>query len=55
MYAYDWFFQALIHGKKGDKDEAIKWFDKAVDWTRQNAADNADLRRVLERSRREVG
>ena len=43
--AYDWFFQAMAHWQKGDKDEARKWFDKAVAWTRQKAPKNVELRR----------
>jgi tetratricopeptide (TPR) repeat protein len=42
--AWDWFILAMAHARKGNKDEALKWFDKAVAWTEQKASDNADLR-----------
>jgi tetratricopeptide (TPR) repeat protein len=41
---YDGFFQSMARWHTGDKDEAGKWFDKAVDWTRRNAAENLVLR-----------
>ncbi len=44
MYAYDWFFQAMARWQKGDKDEARKWFDKAVAWTKQKEPKNVELR-----------
>jgi eukaryotic-like serine/threonine-protein kinase len=43
MYAYDWFFQAMARWQKGDKDEARKWFDKAVGWTKEKEPKNAEL------------
>jgi hypothetical protein len=42
--ASDWFILALAHARKGDKDEAIRWFDKAVASTREKAPDDAELR-----------
>ena len=44
--AFNWFLHALAHGQKGDKDEARKWFDKAVGWTREREPENAELRRL---------
>jgi superkiller protein 3 len=41
---YDGFIQAMARWRKGEKDEAGEWFDKAVDWTRRNASDNVVLR-----------
>jgi hypothetical protein len=43
--ALDWFFRSLAHWKNGEKDEARKWFEKAVEWTREKAPRNDDLRR----------
>jgi superkiller protein 3 len=40
---YGEFCQALAHSRNGDKNEAGKWFDKAVDWTRRHAADDREL------------
>ena len=46
--ANDWFFLAMAHWQKGDKDEARKWFDKAVAWTKEKAPEDADSRRFWE-------
>jgi tetratricopeptide (TPR) repeat protein len=42
--ASDWFFLAMAHCQKGEKDEARKWFDRAVAWTKEKDPKNADLR-----------
>jgi tetratricopeptide (TPR) repeat protein len=42
--ALDWFILAMAHARKGDKDEAIRWFDKAVVSTKKKAADDVELR-----------
>ena len=44
LYAYDWFFVAMARWRKGDKDEARKWFDKAVAWTKEKDPKNVELR-----------
>jgi len=41
---YDWFFLAMARWQKGDKDEARKWFDKAVAWTNEKDPKNLELR-----------
>jgi hypothetical protein len=41
----NWFFLAMAHWQKGDKDEARKWFDKAVAWTKEEDPKNAELLR----------
>jgi tetratricopeptide (TPR) repeat protein len=41
--AFDWFFLALGHGQRGDKDQARKWFEKAVAWTKTRAPKNKEL------------
>jgi superkiller protein 3 len=43
--AFDWFFLAMAHWQLGAKDEAHKWYDKAVEWMDKNAKDNDELRR----------
>jgi tetratricopeptide (TPR) repeat protein len=48
--AHDWFVLAMAHWQKGDKDEARKWFDKAVAWTREDASENSDWHRFWEES-----
>jgi tetratricopeptide (TPR) repeat protein len=42
--ASDWFFLAMAHCQKGGKDEARKWFDKAVAWTKEKDPKNSELR-----------
>ena len=42
--ASDWFFLAMAHWQKGDKDESRRWFDKAVAWTKEKGPKNAELR-----------
>ena len=32
----DWFFLAMAHWQLGDKDEARKWYDQAVEWMEKN-------------------
>jgi eukaryotic-like serine/threonine-protein kinase len=41
----DWFFLAMSHGKLGDKDQARKWYDKAVAWLDKNKPKDAELTR----------
>jgi serine/threonine-protein kinase len=40
----NWFFLAMAHGQKGSKNEARKWFDKAVAWTKEKSPRNSELR-----------
>ena len=42
--AADWFFLALAHWQKGEKDEARRWFDKAVAWTKEKDPKNPERR-----------
>jgi tetratricopeptide (TPR) repeat protein len=35
--AYDWLFLAMAHGKLGNRDEARKRYDQAVQWLEKNA------------------
>ena len=42
--ANDWLFLAMAHWRKGEKDEARRWFDKAVAWTKEKDPKNAELR-----------
>jgi tetratricopeptide (TPR) repeat protein len=42
--ASNWFFLALALQQKGDRDEARKWFDKAVAWTNDKDPKNMELR-----------
>jgi len=42
--AYDWFQMAILSAQKGLRDEARRWFDKAVAWSTANGRRDADLR-----------
>jgi hypothetical protein len=41
----DWFFLAMAHARMGDKQEARKWFDRAVAWMEKNRPGDDELRR----------
>jgi tetratricopeptide (TPR) repeat protein len=43
--AYDGFFLAMAHGQLGDKEQARKWHEKAVEWMEKNANANEELQR----------
>jgi WD40 repeat protein/serine/threonine protein kinase/Flp pilus assembly protein TadD len=43
--AFDFFFLALAHGRRGEKETARKWFDQAVPWMDKNAPQDEELRR----------
>jgi hypothetical protein len=42
--ASDWFFLSFAHARKGNTDDAHKWFAKAVAWTKEKDPKNARLR-----------
>jgi eukaryotic-like serine/threonine-protein kinase len=39
----DWFFLAMAHCQLGEKDEARKWYDRAVPWMEKNQPKNEEL------------
>jgi len=43
--SFDWFFLAMAQGQLGEKAEARKWFDQAVEWMEKNEPRNEELRR----------
>jgi tetratricopeptide (TPR) repeat protein len=43
--ANDWFFLAMTQWQLVQKEEARKWYDKAVQWMDKNAKENEELRR----------
>src|SRR4051812_22293955 len=45
---YDWFFLAMSHWQRGEKEEARKWYDRAGGWVDQNKPNDDELRRVRE-------
>jgi serine/threonine protein kinase len=42
--AADWFFLAMAHWHLGDKDQARKRYDQAVQWTQKNKPQDEELR-----------
>ena len=43
--AHDWFFAAMAHHQLGNREEARKWYDKAVTWMEQNQSRDEELLR----------
>jgi tetratricopeptide (TPR) repeat protein len=43
--SFDWFFLVMTHWQLGNKDEARKWYDQAIDWMDKNAPTNEELKR----------
>jgi non-specific serine/threonine protein kinase/serine/threonine-protein kinase len=41
----DWFFLAMAHWKLGDKEQARRWYDKAVAWMEKNQPQYTEFRR----------
>jgi Flp pilus assembly protein TadD len=41
----DFFFLAMAHWELGNKDEARKWYEKAVEWMEKNNPNNPELER----------
>ena len=41
--AFDWFFLAMAHWQLGNRDQARKWYDQAVQWMDQHAKENEEL------------
>ena len=42
-YAGNWFYLAMAHWQLGNKDEARRWYDRAVEWTSRQRPPDADL------------
>jgi eukaryotic-like serine/threonine-protein kinase len=43
--ASNWFFLAMAHARKGEKDQAVAWLDKAVAWTKEKDPKHPELLR----------
>ena len=41
----EWFLLVMAHWKLGDKCEARRWYDKAVEWMDKNHIENKELLR----------
>ena len=42
---FDWLFLAMAHWQLGEKEEARKWFDQAVEWIDKNKPQDDDIKR----------
>jgi tetratricopeptide (TPR) repeat protein len=42
----EWFYLAMIHGRLGEKEQARKLYDQALQWMEQNDPDNAELKHL---------
>jgi len=54
-FACNAFFLAMAHWQLGEKDEARKWFDQAVEWMQKNTPQNEELRRFREEAAELLG
>jgi serine/threonine protein kinase/tetratricopeptide (TPR) repeat protein len=43
--SFDWFFVAMAHWQLGDKEQAMKWYRRAVEWQDRHKAGDTELRR----------
>src|SRR5207249_304889 len=43
--SFDWFFLAMSRWQLGNRGEASKWYDRAVQWTDKNQPNNEEIRR----------
>ena len=53
--ASNYFFLAMAHARKGAKDKATTWLDKAIAWTKQNAPKDPELLRFWEEAAKLLG
>jgi tetratricopeptide (TPR) repeat protein len=51
----DWFFLAMAHARRGERERARGWFDRAVAWMDRHNARDAELGRFREEARALLG
>jgi superkiller protein 3 len=51
----DWFFLAMAHWQLGDKQQARKWYDQAVQWMDKNQPEDEELRRFRDEAAQLLG
>lgn len=44
--SFDWFFLAMAHWQRGDKEQARNWYDQAVQWMEKHRPQDEELRRL---------
>jgi len=42
--SFQWFFLAMAHWQVGNKEQALNWYDRAVEWADKNQPADAQLR-----------
>jgi Flp pilus assembly protein TadD len=42
--SFDWFFLAMAHWQLGERDQARRWYDRAVQWMDKDQPKNEELR-----------
>ena len=45
MFSFNAFFLAMAHWQLDEKDEAHKWYDRAVEWMEKNKQQDEELKR----------
>jgi Flp pilus assembly protein TadD len=50
-----WFFLSMAHWQLGNKDEARRWYDRAVEWMDRNKPDDEELRRFRAEAAERMG
>jgi tetratricopeptide (TPR) repeat protein len=53
--SFDWFFLAVVRLKLGRKDDALRWYNKAVDWYHASLPLNQELHRFQVEAAKELG
>ena len=43
--SFDWFLLAMAHWQLGDKEQARKWYDQALEWMEKNKPQDEELKR----------
>lgn len=43
--SFDWFFLAMAHWQREEKEEARRWYDRALAWMEKNKPNDEELRR----------
>jgi hypothetical protein len=53
--AYDWFFQSMVRWQMGEKQDARKSCDRAIDWMEEYAQHDAELRHLRTEAEKLIG
>jgi serine/threonine protein kinase/tetratricopeptide (TPR) repeat protein len=51
----DWLFLAMIHMRLGDKEQAVSWYAKAVEWMKATASEDKELIRFRDEAKSTLG